>query len=114
MKKFNISRLNKRVTFGNYGNTGKINPNTGEPIKGFQELQTVWCGNYSMTANQTITLAGLANTGVRMIVIRHNTNVANATLAKVDGTEYSVTAINSDDGVNTFDLVTLTQTAKRS
>lgn len=107
--KYAISRLKDTVTFGDYENTGKINPNTGKKIKGFVGRFTVHCGTYSMTIGQQISLAGALTTNTLLLVIRHNKDVQQYKEAKYKGNTYRVTNISVDESLNAYDVVTLSK-----
>lgn len=57
-KGINVARMRFRLEFGINESTGKKNPNTGKPIKGFNPHFTKYAGLWSLTQNQQITLAG--------------------------------------------------------
>lgn len=107
--KYAIARLNHKVTFGHEGSTGKKNPNTGKAIKGFVGDVTVHCGNYSMSASQTISLAGSTIQDTVMIVVRHNPKLQQYKEAKYNDIEYTVSNWSLDDEINAYDLITLTK-----
>lgn len=109
MKNYKLSRMNKRCEFGVYGDSGKVNPNFGTTIQEFVPSFTVYCGEYTATMIQSETLLGLKVDNTRQIVIRHNPKVNSKQLVHLDGTEYKIININSDDGINTFDVITLTE-----
>ncbi|KRN62002.1 hypothetical protein IV83_GL000418 [Pediococcus inopinatus] len=56
---------------------------------------------------QAVTLLGLNIENNREIVIRHNDKVTSEQLVHLDDTEYKIITIDSDKGVNTFDVITL-------
>ncbi|AMV59951.1 Hypothetical protein ADU69_0273 [Pediococcus damnosus] len=56
---------------------------------------------------QAVTLLGLNIENTREIVIRHNDKVTSEQLVHLDDTEYKIINIDSDKGVNTFDVITL-------
>ncbi|AMV60126.1 Hypothetical protein ADU71_0449 [Pediococcus damnosus] len=56
---------------------------------------------------QAVTLLGLNIENTREIVIRHNDKVTSEQLVRLDDTEYKIITIDSDKGVNTFDVITL-------
>lgn len=107
--KYSIARLRNKVTFGAHEDTDKINPNTGEAIKGFVGKLTVHCGTYTTTVGQSISLAGTLTTNTLLLVIRHNKDVQQYKAAKFEGKEYKVSNVSVDDGLNAYDVVTLTK-----
>ena len=110
--RYKVARLNKTITFGKEATTGKRNPNTGKMIKEFKGIKKVHCGNYSISTNQSISLAG-ASVGYDLIlVVRHNpelTDLEQYPEAEHQGNLYKVVDWNIDDdsGVVTYDTVTL-------
>lgn len=108
--KYAVARLHNKVTFGREDNTGKINPNTGKAIKGFEPLVTVHCGTYSISTNQAISLAGSTVTDNVVLVVRHNkelTNVKKYPQAQYNGNIYRVDGWSIDDELLAYDTVTL-------
>ncbi|ETY72795.1 head-tail joining protein [Lactiplantibacillus fabifermentans T30PCM01] len=108
MKNYNLSRLNKRVQFGVEEMAG-INNNTGENITKFSPSFSVWCGEYTLTISNTISLAGTTATTNELIVVRHDERITTALLALLDGVTYKVAGVSSDSELNAYDVVTLTK-----
>ena len=107
--KYSIARLRNKITFGAHEDTDKINPNTGEAIKGFVGKLTVHCGTYTTTVGQSISLAGALTTNTLLLVIRHNKDVQQYKEAMYHDEEYLVKSISVDDELNAYDVVTLTK-----
>lgn len=107
--KYSIARLRNKITFGVHEDTDKINPNTGEAIKGFVGKLTVHCGTYTTTVGQSISLAGTLTTNTLLLVIRHNKDVQQYKEAKYKGNTYRVTNISVDESLNAYDVVTLSK-----
>lgn len=105
MLNYDISRLKQRVEFGTTESVK--NKYSGVSIPTFVSQFTVWCGSYSQTLTQQYTLLGTNQKAVKSIVIRHNDRVTDSLEARIDGQTYSVVSVNSDPGVNAFDVVTL-------
>ena len=108
--KYAVSRLRNRITFGRDGDTGEINPNTGEPITGFTPLATVHCGEYSLSMNQAISLAGSTVTDNTVLVVRHNkdlNDIKKYPQARYNGDTYRVVGWSIDDELLAYDTVTL-------
>ncbi|MBU7563059.1 phage head closure protein [Pediococcus ethanolidurans] len=105
MKNYKLSRMNKRCEFGNTvsGSTNSF----GQKVNVFKADFTVYCGDYTTSMSQAITLQGLNITDTREIVIRHRDDVINEKLVHLDNVEYNIINVVSDDGINTFDIVTL-------
>jgi SPP1 family predicted phage head-tail adaptor len=105
MKKYSLARLNKKIIFGKDGMT-VVN---GVPVSGFQKVATVWCGDYRMSIESKMNLEGVGayKDTMRLIVIRHNELINQTMMAKLDGVTYKIDNIDSEKGINTFDVVTL-------
>ncbi|WP_353990027.1 phage head closure protein [Pediococcus argentinicus] len=105
MKNYSVSRMKQRVEFGQSEVTSTtVN---GDDIESFVPNFSLWCGDYSLTINQSVNLLGLHVDTERMIVIRHNDNVNDKYLVKLSGVVYQVTSINSDTDVGAFDIIGL-------
>ncbi|ANK60028.1 phage head closure protein [Loigolactobacillus backii] len=108
-KAINPSRMYLRLEFGSETDTEKTNPNTGESIKGFVPQFTRWAGQWSLSLEQSLSLAGLEAKDVAVFFIRHNELVEDGMLLRKDGKQiYQVDNINFDDGLppDGFDLIT--------
>lgn len=110
MKKYSIARLNKRAEFGTY--TEQINENTGMSQQTFQPSFSLWFGNYTQTIQEQLTLTGNNITDSKMIVIRHNDQVNGTYIVRIDESLYKVSNIASDDGIDSFDMITLVKYGK--
>lgn len=108
MKGLNPTRMQFRLIFGKNEVTDKINPNTGKPIKGFNDHFKKWGGQYSLTQNQTITLAGAGIKNATVFFIRHDEQVTSDYLIKKGNDIYTIDSITYDDGlpVDGYDLIT--------
>ena len=42
-----------------------------------------------------------------MIVIRHRDDIDPEMSVRIDGTEYNIKSVDSDPGINTFDVITM-------
>lgn len=105
MLNYDISRMKHRVEFGTYSYVPDDTLEGGH--EEFKPTETVWCGEYTNTQTQTYTNLG-TNINVDLVLaIRHNPNVNKKLTAKYLDKEYKIVAINSDDRLNAFDLVTL-------
>ena len=104
MLNYDITRMKHKVTF----ETVKSHQNAmGVNITSPVEVATVWCGEYTNTQSQTFDNLGTHVSADLVLVIRHNPDVNKKLSAKYKGHEYKIIAINSDDRINAFDLVTL-------
>lgn len=106
--KYQVSRLIHEISFGKEESTGKLNPNTGKPIKGFVAKATVHYGTISTSVNQTISTAGSTLANTKVIAIRHNPLLYQYQEATIDGSVYLVASISKDEQLNAYDLYTLT------
>ncbi len=108
MKKYNPSRLNRRLAFGHKVDTDTVNPNTGETLQKFVADYTVWGGRLSMTFNQQLSLAGTGITNAVVFVIRHNEHVEDSMLIQIDNELYQIDHIEFDDDIEVpgYDTVT--------
>lgn len=107
MKNYTLSRLNKRVQFGTVKTVQ--NPINGTSKQQFVQLFIVWCGEYTLTVNNTISLTGTTATTDELIVVRHDERITTALLALLDGVTYKVAGVSSDSELNAYDVVTLTK-----
>ncbi|MBO2715472.1 phage head closure protein [Lactiplantibacillus plantarum] len=107
MKNYNLNRLNKRVQFGTVKSVQNLI--NGTTKQQFVPLFTVWCGEYILTVNNTISLTGTTATTNQLIAVRHDERITTALLALLDGVEYKVAGVSSDGELNAYDVVTLTK-----
>lgn len=105
MLNYDISRMKQRVEFGTYHYVEDDTISGGH--EEFVPLTEVWCGEYSSTQSQMVDLVGLHIDADIVLAIRHNPSINKKISAKYQGKEYRIVAINSDDRLNAFDLVTL-------
>lgn len=108
----NPLEFNDRVDFGNYKDViNKVNLNkTSVFVKSFSR----WFGYRQQTLNQQYTLMGNKITNTKLIAIRHDPLVTEQMVAVINGMEYKVISISSDDrsARETFDLLTLQKVVK--
>lgn len=105
MLNYDISRMKHRVTFGTYHYVEDDTISGGH--EDFVPMTEVWCGEYTNTQTQTFSLLGLQIDADVVLVIRHNPDINKKVSARYQGKEYKIVALNSDDRLNAFDLVTL-------
>lgn len=110
MLNYDISRLKQRVEFGLVKSVE--DDNTGDYKQEFVPQFKLWCGKYTQTQTQQYTLMGNDQQALITIAIRHNSAVKESLVAKLDGVQYNVAAVNSDDQLNAFDTVTLKKISK--
>ena len=104
MLNYDITRMKHKVTFETVkSHENAMGVNVATPV----EVATVWCGEYNNTMSQTYTNLGTHVSADLVLVIRHNPDVNKRLSAKYKGHEYKIIAINSDDRINAFDLITL-------
>lgn len=107
MKNYSLNRLNKRVQFGTVKSVQNLINGTTQ--QKFVPLFTVWCGDYTLTISNTISLTGTTSTTNKLIVVRHDERITTALLAILDGITYKVAGISSDSELNAYDVITLTK-----
>ena len=107
MKNYNLSRLNKRVQFGTVKSVENLI--NGTTKQQFVPLFTVWCGEYTLTISNTISLTGTTATTNQLIAVRHDERITTALEAILDGVTYKVAGVSSDSELNAYDVVTLTK-----
>ena len=116
MKKYNMARLNKRVTFCNVETVE--NDNTGDYSDEPVPFLSLWCGSYTQTLTQTASIQGTQSTASITIAIRHNAALEDryekggALYAQIGERDYEVIQYNGDDDINAYDLVTLKHVKK--
>lgn len=105
MKKYKLSRLNKRAIFGTVQSVE--NPYNGAYITKFVPKFEVWCGTLTQSMDQVFGILGTSTTDIIVIVVRHDERIKNNLMVKLDEQAYSITNVNSDNQINSFDTVTL-------
>ncbi|WP_436646551.1 phage head closure protein [Lactiplantibacillus plantarum] len=107
MNKYNLNRLNKRVQFGTVKTVQNLI--NGTEKQQFVPLFTVWCGEYTLTISNTISLTGTTATTNELIAVRHDDRITTTLEAMLDGVEYKVAGVSSDSELNAYDVITLTK-----
>jgi SPP1 family predicted phage head-tail adaptor len=107
MKNYNLSRLNKLVQFGTVKSVENLI--NGTTKQQFVPLFTVWCGEYTLTISNTISLTGTTATTNQLIAVRHDDRITTTLEAILDGVTYRVAGVSSDSELNAYDVVTLTK-----
>lgn len=105
MLNYDISRMKQQVEFGTYEYVSDDSLEGGHET--FKPLTTVWCGEYTNTQTQTFNNLGTHVDADLVLAIRHNPAINKKISAKYKDKEYKIVAINSDDRLNAFDLITL-------
>lgn len=108
VKAINPSRMRLRLEFGNQVDTDAINQNTGEPIQRFEPAFSMWAGKWSLSLEQSLTLAGGVAKDVRVFFVRHTSRILDGMQLRLNGDVYKIDAITFDDGIppDGFDLIT--------
>lgn len=109
MLNYDIARMKDKVTFGKSQRIEADTITGGRDI--FVPVTTLWCGNYTNTQNQTFDNLGAHVEYDLVIAIRHNPEVNKRLFASYKDKVYKIVAINSDDRIGAFDLITLKQYA---
>ena len=122
MKKYSIARMNYIAEVGKFvSNPDEVNPNTGMPIKNkWKKERTVYFGNYRLTVQDQVTLAGTLSDDTRLIVTRDEYQLRPNDMLKIPAKSFGyyfasydkpqyflVKKVIEDDSVNGFDLVTI-------
>lgn len=96
------------LEFGTEESTGKINPNTGKPVKGFSPLFKRWAGVWTLTQTQAVNLAGANIRNAKVFFVRHTDKITSDLLIRQGKLIYSIQSIAYDDGLTPdgFDLIT--------
>ena len=105
MLNYDITRMKHKVEFGTWDYVADDSLEGGHET--FKPLTTVWCGEYTNTQSQTFDNLGTHVSADLVLAIRHNPDVNKKLSAKYKDHEYKIIAINSDDRINAFDLITL-------
>ena len=122
MKKYSIARMNYIAEVGKFiSNPDEVNPNTGMPIKNkWKKERTVYFGNYRLSLEDQVTLAGTFSDDTRLIVTRDEYQLRPNDVLKIPAKSFGyystshdqpqyflVKKVIEDDSVNGFDLVTI-------
>ncbi|MFT8392394.1 MAG: phage head closure protein [Liquorilactobacillus ghanensis] len=108
-KNINVSRMTFQLEFGSQQPTDETNPNTDEPITEFKADFSAWAGRWSLTTEQTLTLAGAGIKDAAVFFVRHNENLSESMQLRYNKTDvYQIDGIAFDDGLppDGFDLIT--------
>jgi len=110
VQNINPSRLNSRVHLG-----------VSEPMENaqggnsptFKEIKKLWCGVYSISMTQQITLLGSPDSFDLILIVRHQKDGLNdARYAQYKGKLYKITGSSpdADNSARSFDLIILKRT----
>lgn len=105
MKNYKLSRLNHRAAFGVMEPT-VVN---GVPTVSYKEKFKLWYGDYKLSVRDKLDYQENLNmtATTKMIVIRHRDDIDPEMSVRIDGTEYNIKSVDSDPGINTFDVITM-------
>lgn len=122
MKKYSIARMNYIGEVGKFvSNPDEVNPNTGMPLKNrWKKERTVYFGNYRLTTQEQISLAGTLTTDIKIIAVRNEYQLQPNELLKVPSHSfgyycdsydepqyYLVKKVSRDSSINGIDLAVL-------
>lgn len=110
--KITPANLNHRAEFGTIETT--TNQNTGGQQREFVSKFSLWCSYRTRTVNQLFAAETAGMSDTRTIAVRHNLEVNNSLLVKLDGKTYKIVNISPDDSNNyiAFDFLTLLDNEK--
>lgn len=112
VQNINPSRLNYRV---HLGISEPVETPQGTTKPGFKEIKNLWCGIYTLSLVQQITLMGAPETIDLVLIIRHQKNGLNgASYARFKDKLYQIVggSPDYDDSARSFDLINLKQVKK--
>ncbi|WP_317760049.1 phage head closure protein [Liquorilactobacillus mali] len=115
VKNLNPARMTFKIEVGSEQSTDKKNPNTGNSIKTFVTSFSVWAGKWTLSMNQTLTLAGSGIKDASVFFIRHNDALNGQTQLRLNDAEvYQIDSVSFDDGLppDGFDLITCHKVVK--
>lgn len=108
MLKYDLSRMKQTIELGTMQEDDfSPEPNAAPTFKTGAKIR---CGSYILTSSQyeNVLLGSITKTTVN-VVIRHRRDTTNYTHAKMNDITYKISAIQTDDRVNAFDVLTLTK-----
>jgi len=107
VQNINPSRLNTRL---HLGVSAPIRTPQGTMKPGFKEVKKVWCGTYTISMNQQITLLGAPDSFDIVLIVRHlKGGLDGLKYAEFRKAIYEITNYTPDweDTAHSFDLITL-------
>lgn len=107
VQRINFSRLNKRLSLCGVGNK-ETAQHTNKPV--LTPINTIWCGLYTLTMNQKVTLLGTPDSFDLIVIVRHQAKGLNgAKYAVLDKKSYQITDYNPDSEniADAYDLISL-------
>lgn len=108
-KAINPARMNFRLEFGTQAATGKVNPNTGNPITDFFPQFSLYAGEWSLSFQQRLALNGDTSQHNAVYFVRHNLKIATGMQLRRNHQDvYQIDDVAYDDGLppDGFDLIT--------
>lgn len=106
MLKYDLSRMKQTIELGTMQEDDfSPEPNSTPTFKTGAKIR---CGSYILTSSQyeSVLLGSITKTTVN-VVIRHRRDTTSYTHAKMNDITYKISAIQTDDRVNAFDVLTL-------
>jgi SPP1 family predicted phage head-tail adaptor len=105
------SRMNRTIQFGIVKSVTNTN---GVSVPSFVPQFTCYCAIFKRTINQTFTVLGTDQQDNITVIIRHNINVNNTLRAILNGVQYQVIDVESDETNNIirYDTVILKKVTK--
>lgn len=98
-----------RLEFGHMTDSGKINPNTGKPIRSeFKPEFVVWASKSTLTQTELVSLAGANIKDAVKFLIRHNDSVNSEYTLRLNNKLYSIDLINYGNNLvaDAYDRIT--------
>ncbi|GAK31968.1 prophage protein [Weissella oryzae SG25] len=113
--KINGLEFNQRCEFGTFQNTDyDVN---GQMKQEFVPEFKVWFGYRQQTISQQYELEGLGESEIKIIAIRHNSEIKHGLYCKIKDDLFMVATNSSDErvgnGLNSYDVITLRRVEKR-
>ncbi|TYC50758.1 head-tail adaptor protein [Weissella muntiaci] len=103
----------KPSDFNHKAEFGKIetvkNNNTGSTSKKFVPVFSLWFAPKTRSIALQLQLQGTEQADTREIIVKHNKNLNETMLVKIDGEQYDIVNISSDDTnqIISYDYVTI-------
>ncbi|APX72482.1 head-tail adaptor protein [Companilactobacillus allii] len=112
VQNINPSRLKYRVSLGK---AGFVETPQGTNRPDFEEIRSLWCGIYTMSMTQQITLLGSPNSFDLVLIIRHQSDgLKDVKYVRFKDQLYQLVGSSPDfdDSPRSFDLITLKKVDK--
>lgn len=111
-KQYNPTDFRNKAEFGTYESVA--NRYTGISVPKFVPKFTLHYKPHTRTLNQEYLAISAGESESRIIVIRHNSKVAEGQAVRLNGAVYNISKISPDEnfGLNRYDFVTLKKSEK--